>query len=354
MTHRLPRALAPLSVIALLAVVTVVVAACAAPGTAGASSTPAPIALSTGSSDGDQEVASTLQIPVAVTSASGDPRLTTQITLAGGASVTVLVDTGSTGLIIEQSAVGAEAVSTGKTLTQSYTSGSVDANLSTGVLSIAGAQTGSDFEFGIIPDGSATSSLGGTQGILGIEPDALEAAEGHLASPLMALPSPFDQGMTVDVPSSGTGTITLGEPVPASGATTADLLDFSPSSTTADGITLYRTALTMCWTIAELAQNCGPTVLDSGAPRTAFNSTAVSGPQTGSDGVLSPGQSISVTDAADDAALWSFTTGTTKGVDMAVIESLGSGTDYNSGIGFYFTHVVAFDWVKGTVSFAAQ
>ena len=353
MTHRLPRASAPLSVIALVIALT----ACAGPAAPGASGTPAsnaPSALSTGSSDGDQEVASTLEIPITVTSASGDPRLTTQITLAGGSSVTVLVDTGSTGLIIEQSAVGADAVPTGKTLTQSYTSGSVDAGLSTGVLTIAGAQTAADFEFGVIPDGSATSSLGGTQGILGIEPDALESAEGHLASPLMALPSPLDQGMTVDVPSSGSGTITLGEPTPAAGAVTADLLDFSPSSTTADGVTLYRTALTMCWTIAELAQTCGPTVLDSGAPRTAFNSSSVSGPQTGSDGVLSPGQSISVTDAAGDPALWSFTTGTTKGVDMAVIESLGSGTDYNSGVGLYFTHVVAFDWVKGTVSFTPQ
>ena len=39
---------------------------------------------------------------------------------------------------------------------------------------------------------------------------------------------------------------------------------------------------------------------------------------------------------------------------MAVIEDLGADTDYNAAVGFYFTHVVAFDWTKGTASFTAR
>lgn len=337
---------APLSALLCVALLS----ACSAPA-ASPPSTASPSVVA--SSDGDTQVASTLSIPITVTSASGDPRLTTQITVAGGSPVTVLVDTGSTGLIIEQSAVGSDAVSTGSTLTQSYTSGSYSIGLSTGVLGIAGAETGSDFEFGIITGGSESGSLGGTQGILGIQPQALSGDGTHLASPLLALPSPLDQGMTIDVPSSGSGSITLGQPTPAANAVTADLLQFTPAGTSPGGISLYRTALDLCWTIAELAQNCGPTVLDSGAPRTAFSNAIVSGPSTGSDGVLNPGQSVALADSAG-TALWSFTTGTTKGADMAVIESTGNGTDYNSGVGFFFTHVVAFDWTKGTASFTSQ
>ncbi len=108
---------------------------------------------------------------------------------------------------------------------------------------------------------------------------------------------------------------------------------------------LWQKDVNLCWTIGSVAQACGTTDLDTGMPFTVVNTT-VSTTMPFTSNVLQSGTPVSLASPSGEP-LWSFAAGSTDGDNKVRAESLGSETMYNTGIAFYYTHVVGFDWANG-------
>lgn len=288
----------------------------------------------------------TVSVPLQSTTDSGAPRLEVEISVGGGAPFTVVLDTGSTGLFVSKSAVGSATTATGQSYTEDYVSSKLTSELATATVSIGGASTSSPMTLGLIESDDMGGIFGNAQGIMGVAPAEGAAAQAGLLSPFVQLAAPYDQGFTVDLTGGSTGTLTLGAPSPASGTISTPLTPLPSAPAAMPDAKLWAKDVDLCWTIATLAQACGPTDLDTGAPSLLLNSAVVTGVPAGSNGVLDAGQSIAIATPAG-ASLWSLQTGTTAGVDLATLDALGSETSYNTGIAFFTNHVVAFDWATG-------
>lgn len=284
-------------------------------------------------------------VPISAQIDDGIPRLTMQLTV-GGTPLIVLVDEGSSGLYLDASAVGAGVTPSGQTVSVHYVSGTVTATVATASVTIGDVTTTQPIALGLIDSATAAGTLSGLQGIIGVAQNKGSGAPSGIYSPLAQLPAPYDQGVQIDVPAGGNGTLQLGKPATTSTTVALPLTAEAPLAS-APGVPFWNPNVTMCWTLGTLAPTCGPTVLDSGAPRTTATPSVASGlPVT--SGVLDPGQPVAAA-APDGTPLWSFTTGTTVGQDVVAVEQLPTGTNYLTGIAFYYSHVVGFDYVAGTV-----
>lgn len=295
--------------------------------------------------------AATVSVPL-VHSPSGGLRLYTTISVGGGAPFLVMLDTGSTGLFVEPGVVGPEVTKTSTPFKVGYVSDSLETDLATGSFSIGGVQTTQDITFGIVTT-KQTEAIYGTeaQGIMGVAPVAAETASAGLLSPFVQLPAPYDQGFQVDISATDSGTLQIGRPTPSAQTVTTPLSTV-PSPASMSGTTFYNKDVTLCWTVGSNAANCGPTDLDTGAPKGMFD-TSVAGDLTVDSGIVAPGQTLAVSTPAG-APLWTVTTGGTDAQNKFDVNSLANGTLYNTGLGFYYAQVVGFDWVAGELQLTPQ
>jgi|GEM_PF-2539371 len=319
-----------------------------------ASGAPAAVSSSSATASGAASAtpAAAATVPVTSTSSSGTPRLMVQISVGGGAPFTVMLDTGSTGLFVDESVVGPAVTSTGASYTEKYVDSSLQASLVQATVSIGGVATAQPITLGLIDSSSASGLTSGAQGIMGVAPADGDWQSSGLLSPLVQLAAPYNEGFQLDVPASGSGTLALGKPVAGQGTVSTPLTALSSPPANVPGARFWDKDVNLCWTIASLPQACGPTDLDTGAPASLLNSSVVTDVAS-KDGILEPGQPIAVA-TPDGAALWSFQTGTTLGQDVATLEALGAETSYNTGIAFYFGHVVGFDWADGQLLVTAK
>ena len=279
-----------------------------------------------------------------VVGGNGDAQVTVQIEVGGGAPVTVILDTGSSGLLIDSSAVGSQVTDTGQQLDEGFVSGTVAATLGQAPVTIGGVTTSAPIGVGLVHSGGS-DIFNGTAGLLGIATANGPTLNATIFTPVMQLPAPYDTGSVLDIPATGTGTWTLG-PVDAAAGATAIPFSAAAGAPTAypDGATVYAKDFTLCWTIGT-EQSCGPTDFDLGNANTALNSTTFAA--LGSSGDTLPAGTGIVMATPGKQQLWSFKSGDTKGQNLVELAPLGAATEFNTGIEYFFANVLAFDYATG-------
>ncbi|MBM9477920.1 hypothetical protein JL107_15840 [Nakamurella flavida] len=268
---------------------------------------------------------------------------TVDISVGGGAPFPVLLDTGSTGLYVEQGVVGSAVTtpSPAQNFSMTYAKGQLTGTLQSAVVDLGGVSTSGPVTFGTYASGSGNSSFGvAAKGILGIA-----AGSGGENPTVMAvqglLPAPYDSGSTLTGAQLGgsPGSWVLG-PVaaPAAGAVQVPLT----AEGSGGGVTGWGKDVTLCWAFNQGTSTCGATDLDSGAGSVLLGE--------GKPGV--PAASETLTDVAittpSGQAVWSFAPGSST-VQTEVM-TLGGATVFNTSNHIYLGRTIAFDYVGGTVT----
>lgn len=306
------------------------------------------------SSDILEQTGSTITVPVTtVTGSSGDAKVTVQISVGGGPPATVVLDTGSAGLLIDASMVGSQVVDSGQQLDKNFVGGTVPATLAQAPVTVGGVTTASPVGIGLLQAGSGAGLFDGTSGLLGIGTANGPTLNADLFSPTLQLPAPYQAGSMLDISPTGTGTWTLGPVTAPAGAVAVPLVAVSgPPTTYPDGAPAYAKDVQLCWTIGSAAPACGPTDLDIGNPNTALNSTTFAALDAGGD-LLASGTGI-VMGTTEKQTLWSFTSGQTQGQNVVELAALGANTEFNAGIEYFYANTVAFDYANGRLLLAPK
>ncbi len=286
-----------------------------------------------------------VSVPIVTTQASDRSWLVTvDVSVAGGPVVPVQLDTGSTGLVIDANAVGKGARSTGQPFTSDYLSGAVNGKIDTGAVSIGGLKSASSTAFSVVPSNSSvgkTWASGPVRGILGIAMTNDESPT-PVYSPLLQLPSPYWQGVTVNVAKGqdAKGTLIIGPVRDRPRAVALPMYPATPS-TYPDGRPAFQKDTTMCWQIGHIASSCGLTDMDLGDPSPGVN-TNFQGLHNGE--TFNPGQVVSIT-SPSGMPLWGFMTGSNVSVpNVLQVEPLSADyTQFNTSIGFFFAHSLAYN-----------
>ncbi len=270
---------------------------------------------------------------------------TVNVSVAGGPSVPVQLDTGSSGLVIDANVVGKGAHPTGQTYSSPYVSGTVYGKIETGAVSIGGVKSAASTAMSVVPatspQGKAWAS-GPVHGILGIAMTN-DQTPTTVYSPLLQLPGPYWQGVTVTVARgvNARGSLVMGPVHPKKLAVSLPMEPASPS-TYPDGRPAYQKDTTMCWQIGKADNDCGLTDMDLGVHTPAVNTNYQ--PNIHNGQAFSPGQPVTITSPAG-TPIWSFTTGSNVSVpNELVVAPLSTGyTEFNTSIGFFFAHSLAYD-----------
>lgn len=298
--------------------------------------------------------AGAITVPVTTSWPTPDEGLViVQISVGGGPSVPVQLDTGSSGLLIDETAVGPEVSQAGgQPFSTTFVSGTVSGTTGTGTVTIGGVSTPSPIEIGLLPQTAFDGSITGTRGLMGIASANSAGFDGGVFAPNLQLAAPYSSGSTFQIAQNGAGTWTLGSVTAPSGAIDIPLVPATGTTTYPGGGAAYAKDVDLCWTVGTMPQACGATDLDLGSPRTALNSTQYSGMNSG-NGELAPGQQLSIA-SPQGASMWSFTTGSTVGQDVVALDELGATTVFNTGIGYFFGRTIAFDYAGGRLYLTGQ
>jgi hypothetical protein len=299
------------------------------------------MAQSAGAKSGANDVA----VPIVTKQASdGSWLVTVQVSVAGGPTVPVQLDTGSTGLVIDANAVGKGARATGQSFTSGYLSGAVNGKVDTGAVSIGGLKSAASTAFSVVPTNSSigkTWASGPVRGILGIAMTNDESPT-LVYSPLLQLPSPYWQGVTVNVAKGqdAKGSLVIGPVRHRKHSVALPMYPATPS-TYPNGRPALQKDTTMCWQISHIASSCGLTDMDLGDPSPGVN-TNFEGLHNGE--TFNPGQMVSIT-SPSGAPVWSFTTGSNVSVPNVLrVEPLSMDyTQFNTSIGFFFSHSLSYN-----------
>jgi PE-PGRS family protein with aspartyl peptidase-like domain len=270
------------------------------------------------------------------------------VSAGGGPSVPVLVDTGSSGLLLPASAVGPGVEPTGREFqtgfvgTPRFTATIIRATLTIG--GSAGLTTANPIAIGSVAGpGSVFPTCGGAQGVLGVGVGSPGPAAPALNSPLPQLPPPWSDGYTISLTGQA-ATLRVGKPIPT--PTSVSLPLRTENGTYPDGRQAYQRDVVLCWTVGS-AHACGLTNIDSGfsvpAIRPDFLPTA---PRQGS--LVSAGTPVAIA-APNGPVLESFTAASTPPEARIKLANLFGETEANTGIGFFMTHSVGFDVSTGHV-----
>lgn len=268
------------------------------------------------------------------------------IRVGGGPPVPVQLDTGSTGLVVLSSAVGPAGHRTSQRAAIGYASGTVTGQIATGSVTIGGLTTKSSTAFvEVPPNARSVAHLHNAMGVDGIMGIGMANGESPAFpySPLLQLPSPYWQGVTVQVAQSGAGSLTIGPVQAPAGAVSLPMLPAAPS-TYPNGVPAYQKDPDMCWSAGAGAPNCAATDMDLGAPQPLFGPGTLPGAQVVDSSVIAPGTQVSAT-TSSGTPIWSFTTGERPPTVVILLQQ--GYTQFNTGIGFFFTHTVAYNVAAG-------
>jgi hypothetical protein len=324
----------------------------------GTTTAAAPATTASTSTTTAQPAAPTLTVPLDVVASPNGEKVLVQASIGGGPTVPMVLDTGSSGVVVASSALGSAAEVTSQAADMTYASATIngvvaDATLTMGPLTTVGPIAVVDARSAACNDGSSgeqpcdvATALGagvGAQGIIGIGLSNGPSPASPNYSPLLQVAAPYDQGFTIQLPTSGSGagSLVVG-PVSAPPAAVAVPFVASTAPTYPNGAKAYAKDFPMCWTVGP-ASACGPTDLDIGSPHTVLTPSEVpTAPVT--DGDVTTGTTVQVAATQGGLAIWSLTAGTTAGKDMVEVkDELGAATAFNSGIAFFFANVVAWD-----------
>jgi hypothetical protein len=285
---------------------------------------------------------STVAVPITTKSDGNAWIVVVNVTVGGGPSVPVQLDTGSTGLVISSSAVGTHVTPTNMSYTSAYVSGTVNGKVEKASVAIGGLSTPS-IAVSVVPAATARTAFApGVDGIMGIAMTN-DLSPSVVYSPLLQLATPYWQGVTVNVaPPPGTtpGSLVIGPVQAAAGAVALPMYPAKPSNYP-NGRPAFQKDTSMCWKIGNNPNTCGLTDMDLGFDAPAVNTTFANAP---SGATFASGQPVAVT-APSGNALWGFTTGQSTAVpNLLSVADLSEGyTQFNTSVGFFFANTLAYN-----------
>lgn len=276
--------------------------------------------------------------------ARGKAKMVVTIAVGDGEPVKVLLDTGSSGLVLKDSALGKDHRSTGKRTKISY----VDSSLTADIVE-APVRFTSAAEDLATPHMKIASFQGdplkhladfGADGILGIAQGTNSSEHPELLSPLHHLPEPFSRGFTIGgLQGDGSGgELSLGQVQKARDSVAVPMkkADFEYPN----GSPGYKKSLPLCWTIGD-AKACGDTTVDTGANAGIVSSTVMPDAPRKGQRIR---QNAPVTIGSDSTVFCEFTAGASK-ADAA--PRYMDRRTMNTGIRVFLTHTVGFDLKRG-------
>lgn len=304
----------------------------------------------------------TITVPLQVdrSGSSGGGRVIVQASIGGGSPAPMLLDTGSSGVVVSSSVLGPEAQATSETDQVDYVGTSVNGVVTNATVSMGGLTTTGPIAVVSGQNATCQTSSGaqepcsmdsafgdGVQGVIGIGLSDGPSPASPNYSPLLQVAAPYNEGFVVQLPASGSGagSLIVG-PVSAPGNATSVPLVASTSPTYPNGAKAWAKDVQLCWVVGS-ASACGPTDLDIGSVATELTPSDLPGAPVTKD-VVNAGTPVTVSPKQGAAPLWSFTAGTTVSQNLAAMSTgLGSATAFNTGIGFFFVNVVGFDSAHG-------
>ena len=266
---------------------------------------------------------------------------TALVQVAGGPWTRVIVDTGSSGLVIDRAKLGPDYRATGQSVQRRYgyrdrsrtIAGSV-------VLATVSVSDGSTLTTPQIPVAafdptapSMASGQDGIYGILGIGPNIITGSAG-VESPLAQLPAPYSEGFTFVARASG---LQLGPP--SLTAKTASV-HMTPATTHfPNGLRSWSKSITVCWTIAQ-TRRCVPSVVDSGGNQGTVSSTLFAdAPHSGSHltsgtavTLSTPGGAVLADVQPNDAAAINYTVAPTMNTGVLPLRANDVGVNLVTGV----------------------
>jgi uncharacterized protein YceK len=272
------------------------------------------------------------------------------VSVGGGRPVPVVVDTGSSGLLLDAAAIGPNAQLSGRTVSYHFvgtprlTVPVVRAQVTIG--GPAGVTTPYPVEIGSVASDAAMlgfSRCGDARGLLGIGVGNPGPTVPPLESPLVQLTPSLSEGYTITL-AGNAGTLLVGKP--AISPTSVVLPLAEEDGTYPNGQQAYQRGVPLCWTVGTV-RSCGVTDIDSGFSFPALQPDFLPvfppwGPR------IPPGTHVSIT-APNGAALQSFTTAPAPpDVRLSFTRLFGS-IEASTGIGFFFADSVGFDVSSGRV-----
>jgi hypothetical protein len=272
------------------------------------------------------------------------------VSAGGGRSVPVVVDTGSSGLLLDAAAIGPNAQSSGQTISEGFvgrpgfTATVVSARVNIG--GPAGVTTPYPVAIGSVTSDDPRlgfSQCGGAQGLLGVGVGNPVPSVPPLESPLVQLTPSLSEGYTITL-TGNTGTLLVGKPVITPTSVVLPLPE--ENGTYPNGHQAYQRDVPLCWTVGALS-NCGLTDIDSGFSYPAirpgfFPMFPPWGPS------IPAGTQVSIT-APNGALLQSFTTAPVPSDVRLGFSRLVGLAEATTGIGFFFANSVGFDVSTGHV-----
>lgn len=289
----------------------------------------------------------------------GHPFITVSTTVAGGAAVPLLVDTGSPGVRVFANKVGSTGITrtdtpVSVTFADGTTFGGVEASAP---VSFGGLTTSGPINIQLITAVSCAdghpecAGAGGikkfadTQAFSGILGLGMQSAD--IYSPMSQLSggSPTSFSIT-STPAVGTATMTLNSP-PTSPIATYSMQAWTEPQLPNGYPAWASNQAQACWAYGGQSSTCVPTAFDTGSP-TLFTDGSVAGAPSVT-GPVAAGTTLAMTATAGGVPIWSVTAGSTPGKNTVQVESLQGGNNVNTGISVFAGQVVTFDLENGNV-----
>lgn len=289
------------------------------------------------------------QVPITVVRGPGGAACAVlDVSAGGGSPVPVIVDTGSTGLLLTAAAIGPQAQPTGQDYRGSFVETPFTATLVRARVGIGAGPTPMTTPQPILI-GSLSSSAtlaglsrcGAIQGVIGIGVGGPGPGIARVLSPLLQMGPGLSDGYALAL-NDHTGSLSLGRPSVSASSVSLPLL---PShGTYPDGRQAYQRDVSLCWTIGA-TRACGLTNIDSGAPAHLIRPDFL--PTLSNRARVPPGVPVAI-NTPDGRPLESFTTTAHPPPDTSVRTSpLFGATRANTGIGFFLVNTVGFDVSSG-------
>ncbi|WP_188944924.1 hypothetical protein [Nakamurella endophytica] len=273
-----------------------------------------------------------------------------EITVGGGRPIPVMLDTGSSGLLVDGDAVGPGTVRGGTPYTSEYVSGNLVGTLGSATVGIGGVPTTHPIAIAVVDRARSTFTLpAGVDGIMGIgTTDTTGFAGQVLFAPQLQLPAPYNAGSTIRIDADATGTWTLGPVPPRPGDAVVPMPAAAPAGAHLPaGYPQVARDVDLCWRVAGAAAACGLTAVDSGS-WTALLSTAAYSGLAAPGHLVAPGHQVTVS-APSGASLWSWTSGERSATNTVAVATLAAGERFNTGIGLFVGRTIAWDYAGAQV-----
>lgn len=289
------------------------------------------------------------------------PFLTTQVRVAGGPSIPVLVDTGSPGLRVFGNRVGkAGLTAEGEPETVTYEDGTTfTGSRANAQVSIGDFPTAGPIAIQLVEQVSCATESPGCAGADGLPKFARQQGfagilgiglmKAPVYSPLVQLEGGPARSFGIQVSPTQTSA-TLAFNVSPTAPLAVYPLPTPQGGQLANGVPAWDSnSANACWSFGTAAPACAPTSFDTGSPRALVSNQVPGAPN---DGAAPAGTTLTLFTAAGSDPVWSLSAGTTPGRDQIVVGPINGGNAVNSGLPLFTSRLVTFDIVRGQVLLA--